>query len=175
VLVSRARGGDASALDDLIRRHHGLAYRVALGIVRDSDLAQDVVQDAFVKAMRALKTFRGDAPFKSWMMTIVSNQARTALRSQGRRQESGLDVVAPIATKETSVDDGVVHRSEAERAREFIARLPDKQRLAVMLRIDEGLSFREVAEATGSTEGSARVNYHHGITKLRTWMTEERV
>jgi RNA polymerase sigma-70 factor (ECF subfamily) len=60
--------------------------------------------------------------------------------------------------------------AESARAREALGRLPEKQRLSVQLRVDEGLSFREIAEVIGSTEGAARVNYFHGIRKLRVWM-----
>jgi RNA polymerase sigma-70 factor (ECF subfamily) len=172
-LVARARDGDTAALDALIRRHYELAYRVALGVVRDADLAADVVQDAFVKATCALDTFRGDASFRGWMMTIVMNQGRGALRRSGRRRESDIDGVAPIASGEVAPDEVVVLRDEATRARAFVDRLPEKQRLAVTLRIDQGLSFREVGDVIGSSEGSARVNYHHGVTKLRTWLMEE--
>jgi RNA polymerase sigma-70 factor (ECF subfamily) len=70
------------------------------------------------------------------------------------------------------VDDGVVRAQEAERARRLMGDLPEKQRLAVQLRVDEGLSFREVGELIGSSEGAARVNYHHGIRKLREWMND---
>jgi RNA polymerase sigma-70 factor (ECF subfamily) len=172
-LVERARGGDAQALDALIRRHYELAYRVALGVVRDADVAADVVQDAFVKATRGLDGYRGDSSFRGWLATIVKNEARSALRTTGRRNESDIDAVAPVAAPGAGPDDRTVLRDEARRVRAYVARLPEKQRLAVTLRIDQGLSFREVGEMIGSSEGSARVNYHHGITKLRTWMTEE--
>jgi RNA polymerase sigma-70 factor (ECF subfamily) len=71
-----------------------------------------------------------------------------------------------------AVDEGVIGRQEEERARGLVERLPEKQRLAVLLRVDEGLSFREVGELIGSSEGAARVNYHHGIRKLREWMDD---
>jgi len=172
-LVDRARDGDVAALDALIRRHYELAYRVALSLVRDPDMAADVVQDAFVKAARGLDGYRGESPFPGWLATIVKNEGRTALRSAGRRRESALDDVAPVAASGWSPADRAVTRDEARRVRRHVDRLPEKQRLAVELRIDQGLSFREVGEMIGSSEGSARVNYHHGITKLRSWMMEE--
>jgi len=172
-LVELARDGDVAALDALIGRHYELAWRVAVGVVRDSDVACDVVQEAFVKATKALATYRGDSPFRSWLVTIVKNQGLSALRAQGRRRESDLDAVAPVAAGGPSPAERTVVHDEAARVRRHVARLPEKQRLAVTLRIDQGLSFREVGEVIGSTEGSARVNYHHGITKLRTWLTEE--
>lgn len=172
-LVERAQGGDAVALDTLVRRHYELAYRVALGMVRDSDLASDVVQEAFVSATRALAGYRGDSSFRGWLATIVKNEARNVLRSAGRRRESDIDAVAPIAASGSTPVERTVVRDEARRVRRYVDRLPEKQRLAVTLRIDQGLSFREVGELIGSSEGAARVNYHHGITKLRTWLTEE--
>ena len=172
-LVDRARSGDAAALDTLVARHYELAWRVALGVVRDGDLACDVVQDAFVKATRSLAGYRGDSPFRSWLMAIVKNQGLSALRSANRRRESDIDAVAPVAAGDPSPADDVVLHDEAARVRHYVDRLPEKQRLAVTLRIDEGLSFREVGDLIGSSEGSARVNYHHGISKLRTWLTEE--
>ena len=91
----------------------------------------------------------------------------------GRRKESAIDDVAPIADRAVAVDRQVVGMTEAERARAFLEKLPEKQRLAVELRIDEGLSFREVGEVIGSSEGAARVNYHHGVKKLRDWLSED--
>ena len=171
-LVRRARRGDREALDLLVSRHHAVAYRVALGQTRDPDLAGDVTQSAFVKAMGALDRFRGEARFRTWLLSIVTNEARSALRRQGRRRESALDDVGPVRDPATPVDDGVVRAQEAERARRLMGDLPEKQRLAVQLRVDEGLSFREVGELIGSSEGAARVNYHHGIRKLREWMND---
>jgi RNA polymerase sigma-70 factor (ECF subfamily) len=107
------------------------------------------------------------------MLTIVVNEARAVGRRRGRRGETPLDEAGALADGGDDPARRAVLRSESERARACLARLPEKQRLAVQLRIDEGLSFREVAEASGSTEGAARVNYHHGIRKLRE-MLEER-
>ena len=169
-LVARGRAGDDSALDELVRRHHESAYRVALSVVREHDMAQDVVQDGFVRAFRALDRFRGDAAFRTWLLTIVANEGRGALRKRGRRRETGLDGVAPVASRERDAADRVAIEDEAARARRHVQSLPEKQRLSVMLRVDEGLSFREIGELIGSSEGAARVNYFHGIRKLRELM-----
>lgn len=169
-LVERGRSGDDSALNELVERHHAGAYRVALSLVKDEDTAQDVVQEAFLKAFRALNTFRGDAAFRTWLFTITANEARGALRRGGRRREIALDDVDSLRSDEMSPADSVVVSLEAERARRMLEGLPDKQRLAVSLRIDEGLSFREIGEVIGSSEGAARVNYFHGIRRLRELM-----
>lgn len=167
VLVARARDGDMSALDTLVSRHHAVLFRVALGVLKDEDQAADAVQDALLKAFRSLERFRGESRFRTWLLSIVLNEARGELRRRGRRRESDIEAVAPIADGRRAVDDEVAVREEAEHARRMVATLPEKQRLAVTLRIDEGLSFREIGELIDSSEGAARVNYHHGIRRLR--------
>ena len=169
-LVERAREGDQDALNRLVSRHHETAFRVALGIVRDPEMAADAAQDGFMKAIRALDRFRGDARFRTWLITIVSNEARGQLRKQGRRRETALDDVGPVMDGGTAVDEQVATSTEAERARALLASLPEKQRMSVQLRLDEGLSFKEIGEIIGSSEGAARVNYHHGIKRLREMM-----
>lgn len=170
VLVERARSGDEGALNRLVSRHHGTAFRVALGILGDPEQAADAAQDGFLKAVRGLDGFRGDARFRTWLLTIVSNEARGQLRRMGRRRESALDHAGPVVDGDRAVDDQVAMAEEAGRARRLLEGLPEKQRLAVQLRVDEGLSFREVGEIIGSSEGAARVNYHHGIRRLRELM-----
>lgn len=171
-LVGRAREGDSSALDRLVSRHHEVAFRVARGVLGDDELAADAVQDGFLKAFRSLDRFRGEARFRTWLLSIVVNEARGTLRSRRRKRESALDAVGPIADESTPVDEVVMVRAEADRARTMVEELPEKQRMAVTLRIDEGLSFREIGELIGSSEGAARVNYHHGIRRLRERMSE---
>jgi RNA polymerase sigma-70 factor (ECF subfamily) len=169
-LLRRARTGEAEALDALIARHHGAAYRVALGIVEDEADAADAAQDGMVRALRGLAGFRGESSFRTWLLAIVANEARSLLRRRVRRREGPLE--EDLAAGGRGVAEAVVSGDEAARARALLARLPEKQRLAVQLRVDQGLSFREVGEVIGSTEGAARVNYHHGIRRLREWMEE---
>ncbi len=170
LLVQQARRGDERALGALVDRHQGAVFRTAVAIVSDPDLAQDVTQDTFVKAMRALDGFRGEAAFRTWLLTIAANTARGVLRRRGRRVEVALDSVEPVAAEDADPARQVAVGEEAERARALLARLPEKQRLSVQLRVDEGLSFKEIGEVIGSSEGAARVNYFHGIRRLREWM-----
>jgi RNA polymerase sigma-70 factor (ECF subfamily) len=166
-LVERAREGDPRAMDELVTRHHASAFRIALGILRDEDGAADVAQDAFLKAFRGLGGFRGEASFRTWLLTIARNEARGALRKAVRRKEIGLDTAGPLASKEESAEEALLTGQESQRMMALLEHLPEKQRLAVTLRIYEGLSFKEVGAIIGSSEGAARVNYHHGIKRLR--------
>jgi RNA polymerase sigma-70 factor (ECF subfamily) len=171
-LLERARTGDDGALGTLLSRHREVAYRVALGVLHDEDGAADAVQDAFLKALRGLAGFRGESRFRTWLLSIVVNEARGGLRRAARRGETPLGPVPGHADARPGADEVLERREQAERARASLARLPEKQRLSVQLRVDEGLSFREVGEVIGSSEGAARVNYHHGIRRLRELMRE---
>ena len=166
-LVARARSGDERSLGSLVDRHHGSVYRTALAIVRDEELAADVAQDAFLKAFRGLDGFRGDAAFRTWLLTIAANEARTQLRRATRRRETPLDEAGPLLAGQPNPGETAVLRLEAARVRATLGRLPEKQRMAVTLRLEDGLSFREVGEVIGSSEGAARVNYFHGVRRLR--------
>lgn len=166
-LVELARAGDPVAMNELVSRHHAGVYRVALGILRDEDGAADVTQNAFLKAIRGLGGFRGEASFKTWLLSIAANEARGFLRKVGRRRELALDSAGPVESGAANVQDRLEVTEEAKRIRTLLGRLPEKQRMAVTLRIDEGLSFREIGALIGSSEGAARVNYHHGIRRLR--------
>lgn len=154
----------------LVRRHTDAVYRVAISMSGDSDLAQDVAQDAFIKAFKGLRDFRGDSSFRTWLLTIAANAARGALRRQGRRREVDLDSAPPVVSEAKGPDRMAEISEESARAREALSGLPEKQRLSIQLRVDEGLSFREIGEIIGSSEGAARVNYFHGIRRLRELM-----
>lgn len=168
--VEQAQLGDESAWRVLYERHVDLVFRLACRVVNDRDVALDVVQEAFVKASRAIGGFRGDSSFKSWIATITINEARSSLRKKGRARQVSLEAVAEPESLERGAEDRVSDRQLAARALEFVGTLPDQQRDAVLLRTTEGLSYREIAAIVGSSEGSVRVSYHHGMTKLREYM-----
>ena len=166
-LVQRARGGEEAALDALVSRHHGAVYELAFRVLGDSEAAADAAQDAFVRAIRRLDTFRGEASFRTWLLRIALNTARSAGRRTTRRREVPLEAVAGSLAGGRDAENDVVARTEAERAERALATLPEKQRLAVSLRLHQGLSHREIGALTDASEGSARVNYHLGIKRLR--------
>lgn len=165
VLLARARQGDDAALNALVGRHLGAVYDLSLRVLGEADLAEDAAQETWVLALRGLDGFRGDASFRTWVLRIAMNTARSALRRRGRRRETVL--------KDDLMEDGAdparaaVTRTEAERVAGALEALPPKQRMAVSLRIHQGLSYREVGEMLDCSEVSARVNYHHGIKRLR--------
>ncbi len=166
-LVQRVREGDQRAMNVLVDRHHGVVFRSCAAILSDEDLAADASQNSFLKAFKAVDRFRGEAAFRTWLLAIAGNEARGLLRKVKKRKEVTLEDVDTLRAEGNDPSAQAVLRSEVERVRAVLADLPEKQKLSVSLRIFEGLSFREIGEIIDSTEGSARVNYHHGIRRLR--------
>ncbi len=166
-LIERARAGDREALEWLVARHLDDVYGVAMRVLRDRALAQDAAQDAFVNAMNGLARFRGDASFRTWLLRITMNAARTLARRRGRRREVAIAEAVEVPGGGHDPASVAVIRTEADRALEALARLPEKQRLAVSLRVHQGLSYQEIGALIDCSEGAARVNYHLGIKRLR--------
>jgi len=169
--VQQARRGDERAWTELYERHSDLVFRLAYRVVKNRDAALDVVQDTFVKASVALAGFREESSFRSWVAAIAINEARSWLRKRSREPTVPLASGPEPASAGRPADRAVADSELAGHALRLIETLPDLQRDAVLLRTTEGLSYREIAEALGSTEGSVRVSYHHGIRKLREMMS----
>ncbi|MCG8469813.1 MAG: sigma-70 family RNA polymerase sigma factor [Gemmatimonadetes bacterium] len=170
--VEQARLGDERAWRELYDAHVDLVFRLAYRVVNDRDAALDVVQEAYVKASRSIDRFRGDSSFRSWIASITLNEARSWARKRARARQVGLDTVAEPADGSRGAAEAVSDADLAARALAFVDTLPDQQREAVLLRTTEGLSYKEIAEMLDTSEGSARVSYHHGITKLRSHMAQ---
>ncbi|HSK17710.1 MAG TPA: RNA polymerase sigma factor [Longimicrobiales bacterium] len=166
-LVERARSGDEDAREQLVRRYLPDVYRTTVRVLGDPDLAQDAAQDAFVNAMGGLPRFRGDASFRTWLLRIAINAARSVGRRNGRRREVSLVLAENEPTGKPDPARRAVNVTESERAERALDGLPTKQRLAVALRVQQGLSYTEIASSLNCSEGAARVNYHLGVKKLR--------
>lgn len=167
VLIQQARQGDRAAFGQLVRLHRDAVYRFAARWLADPDQALDVAQDVFVRAFNGLANYRGDSRFRTWLFSITLNTARSVTRRQKRRGEVRIDTGAEFIASLTPPDARAARAEAFARAAAELANLPEKQRGAVTLRVFEGLSFKEIGEIIGCSEGSARVNYHHGIQKLR--------
>jgi len=166
-LVQRLRQGDERAMNVLVDRHHGVVFRTCVATLYDEDLAADASQNSFLKALGAIGRFRGESAFRTWLLAIARNEALGLLRKVKKRREETLDNVDMLADQGNDPLAEVIIRSKVARVRAVLADLPEKQRLSVSLRIFEGLSFRDIGEIIDSTEGAARVNYHHGVQRLR--------
>ncbi|TVP76983.1 MAG: RNA polymerase sigma factor [Gemmatimonadales bacterium] len=172
-LLEQCRSGDHRAFGRLVREFEGPVFRFVLSRTGDEDRAADVTQETFIKALRALDGFRGDSRVLTWLLAIARNEIRAGYRQVSRRREQTLESMADPEDPTPGPDEQAVQKDEVRRVSGAIERLPDKQRMSVSLRLFDGLSFRDIAKATGTTEGSARVNFFHGLRKLREWLHDQ--
>lgn len=168
ILIRGTLAGRREDFDVLVERYQKPLYVFAYRFVHDPDRAADIVQTTFLHAYTHLGQFAGRSSFKTWLHQIALNEVRTAhRRSRGEQLVPLYDVEEPA----TSPDEGTgsTWKHTLER---LIARLPLRQRTVVVLRVFSDLAFKEIARMEGMSENSAKVNYHHAITKLRQWMRE---
>lgn len=164
--VEQARRGHEAAWRYLYEGHADFVFRLAVRTTGDRAAALDVVQETFASAAAGIGRFRGESSFRSWLARIAINETTNWVRRRARRRELAINAADHVAAGDR-VDEGVACRDMAERALAFARTLPPQQRAALILRTTEGLTYGEIAEALRTSEGSARVSYHHAIRKLR--------
>ena len=165
-LVAAARRGDRAAFGALYRRHARLVQAVLLARVAPDSVA-DLVQDVFLIAIERLRTLRDDGAFAAWLVTIARRRAADWRRR--RRDTVALDETVP---EPASAGPGTEEAYDAKAAVEAIRALPEAYRETLMLRFVAGLNGPEIAERTGLTHGSVRVNLHRGVELLRKKLNE---
>lgn len=173
-LVERARKGDHGAYETLVRIHEQAAFRVAFAIVGSAADAEDVAQEAFVKAYRALERFRRGAPFRPWLLRIVGNEARNARRASGRRafHERRAGMLEPVRTS-TGADEELFERSDRARILAAVDALPEGERTAIVARYFVGLSDAEAGAALGVARATVKMRAWRGLRRLRPELEEK--
>jgi RNA polymerase sigma factor (sigma-70 family) len=169
VLVERARRGDQDAYGELVTRYQALAARVAYVITASSAEAEDVAQDAFVKAYYALDRFREGAPFRPWLLRIVANEAKNRTAAAGRRPTVELGTVADRASGETALspEDAAVAGDLRRGLIAAMGKLREDDRLVLQYRYFLDLSEVEMAAALGVARGTVKSRLSRAMTRLR--------
>ena len=161
-LVDRARRGDHAAFEALMRRYQNRVFNLARRIVGDSDAAQDVAQEALIKAYQHLHRFQSKAKFATWLYRIAVNEARAYLRAEGRRQARWAKHGALQAAEPTMATE-----DKAGPLVGLLQELPQKQRVALALFYLQELSVREIAQAAGAPTGTVKTWLSRGRERLR--------
>ena len=169
-LVARALEGDGRAFQTLVEPHLPMLYRIAARACGNAALAQDAVQEALTLAFQRLGRYTPGTSLKAFLAAYAVGQAHTLLRGERRRRvrEEAADPPESLAGPISMVG---AHRA-ANRVRDALSKLPKKRRSAALLRLDGGMSYAEIAEAVGTTEGSARVLVHLAMKELRTQLSD---
>ncbi len=171
-LVALAREGDRVAFDELVRRTYTDTYALALKLTGDPEDARDVAQDVYLRAFKALRRFRGDAKFSTWLYRITTNCAATQLGRRRRHRHDALEHDTLVHDLDPEIDpqlriDASMLRERVEHA---LSRLPDRLRAVVVLREMYDLTHEAIAKELGITETAAKVRLHRARQKLKEFM-----
>jgi len=178
VLLERFAAGERAALEELFGRYRQPAYRAAFRLLGNEPDALDAVQEGFVKALTHLSGFQGRSSFKTWLLRVVSNAALDLGRQRGRRVLLSLSAPGADETADARLLTPDEAASGLERADlrtlldEALATLSESQRRAFVLHADAGLSYREVADATGVSIGTVMSRLFYARQKLREHLSQ---
>jgi RNA polymerase sigma-70 factor (ECF subfamily) len=168
-VVARAQRGDAAAYEELVRRYTEIAFRTACLVTGSAADAEEVAQDAFVKAWSALPRFKAGAPFRPWLLHIVGNEARNRRRAAGRRAAMELKVaqglrVGPAVPSPEAEAEAAAERAAILRA---LTDLPEDDRQVIACRHLLQLSVEETATFLSVPEGTVKSRLHRALGRLR--------
>jgi RNA polymerase sigma-70 factor (ECF subfamily) len=167
-LVDACRRGDPGAFEEVVRRTYRHVYTQAFRLVGDRQEAEDVAQEAYLRAFRGLPSFRGEARFETWLYRIVANAAMSHLRRRRRfgdllleEDDEGrtVELPSPVQVAEQAVDREALGRA--------LDSLPLSLRSVVVLKDVYGLSCGEIGELVGTTEGAVKVRLHRARRRLK--------
>ena len=180
-LIRAYRGGDEQAFEILLTRHQERVYTKINFIVRDSELANDLFQDTFIKVVRLLKEgkYIEEGKFLPWILRIAHNMAIDHFRRNKKmkmvRSRDEMDVFAKIDTGDSHVEDLLVEDQIHTDVRRLIDELPVDQREVVRMRMYDNLSFKEIAEKTGVSINTALGRMRYAVINLRKIVGENNI
>lgn len=169
-LIARWKAGDDRAATALVERHAAALARFAVASGEWSEV-DELVQDTFVRAFNSLGGFRGESSFRTWLFTIERRLLLDRRRAEKRRRDRH-EIQEDDAATEYDALDSVLADETQRRLRAAVERLSPTQREVFSLRVAEGLSYKEIAEAVGTTEGAARVHYHNAMRAVKEFLDE---
>lgn len=164
-LIARWKRGDQRAATVLVARHAASLARFAASF-GERDEVDELVQDTFVRAFASIDGFRGESSFRTWLFTIERRLLLDRRRAE-KRKGATMEVQENSAATEFDALDDMVAAESARKVRAAIDRLTPTQREVFLLRVNEGLSYKEIATAAGTTEGAARVHYHNAVRTIK--------
>jgi RNA polymerase sigma-70 factor, ECF subfamily len=162
--VDSARAGDREAFDRLVELHQRNVYGLCLRYAGNHQDASDLAQETFVKAYRSIRAFRGESSFSTWLYRIGVN---TCLSHRSGRRPPSEELRDEHAAEKEDALAGLQQAEEAETVRAAIRALPEKQRLTLILKLYHERTHEEIAQAMGTSVGTAKANLFHALANLR--------
>ena len=170
-LVAQCQAGDTAAFDVLVERHRRSVYQLCYRFAGNHEDASDLAQDTFLRAFKALGTFKGNSAFGTWLYRVAVNVCLN--RKAGKRLPTEPIDEREFTDRSADAADRLVQRKEtAAVVRAAIARLPDKQRATMILRTYQELPHEEIAVILGSSVGAVKANFFHALANLKKLLGE---
>jgi RNA polymerase sigma-70 factor (ECF subfamily) len=167
-LMARYCGGDAAAFETLYRRHRGPLFRYVRRLAPAAADAESLYQDAWMRVIQARDQWRRDQPFKPWLYRIAHNNVVDSLRREGRMPRADDDdAIAGLPADGRELDVMQVLRDCVERLLALLARLPEVQRSAFLLKEEAGLTLEQIGEVTGVGRETVKSRLRYALTRLR--------
>jgi RNA polymerase sigma-70 factor (ECF subfamily) len=165
--VQACQRGEREAFDLLVTRYQRDVYRLCYRYVNNHHDANDLAQEAFLRAYRAIARFRGDSAFSTWLYRIAVN---ACLNFKASRKQAADELSDSLPDPGSPVLDRLEQDEQSQRVRQAVSRLPEKQRATLILKVYHDLSHEEVAGILGSSVGTVKANLFHALNNLRRLM-----
>ena len=170
-LVERYLAGDMAAFDELMIRYERAIYRVCYRFVENREDAMDLAQDVFVKSFEHLPTFRRESSLKTWLYRIAINHCLNHVKKHSREF---VQVTESTSSTKSSAHAELEHQEQRQRFRKLVKRLPPKQRAILELRVNEQLSYEEIAKISGRSVSTIKASVFFALEKLRKLVKDPR-
>ena len=166
-LVSATIGGNREAFDVIVARHRRAVYQVCYRFVNNHEDASDLAQDAFVRAWRGMKNFKGESALSTWLHRIAINVClnRVSAKTLATEPIDSTEHVADVHTE--GAQHAMIREERAVAVRKAIAELPKKQRATLILRAYHDMSHQQIADVLGSSVGAVKANFFHALANLK--------
>ena len=166
-LVAASAAGQREAFDVIVERHRRTVYQVCYRFVNNHEDASDLAQDAFVRAWRGLKTFKGQSALSTWLYRIAINVCLNRVNAKTAKTEP-IDSTAHIAdVRIEGASHAMIREERAVAVRKAIASLPTKQRATLIMRTYHDMSHQQIADVLGSSVGAVKANFFHALANLK--------
>jgi len=167
-LMRIVQAGDHSPASEIYDRYSGRIYNFAFRFLKNAEAAEDATQEVFVKMLRHANQFHGDAKLSTWLFSITANWCRDYLRKADNRNKESDDVLVTLpAPSELSPDRTLEQRENEQRVRRALATLTAEQREAILLSRYQGLSYAEIAQIAGCSEGAVKTRVFRAMETLK--------
>lgn len=168
-LVERYLAGDEGAIEGLVMKYQKNIYALICRMTNDLEEAKDLTQKAFVGAIKGLKGFRRAASFKTWLYRIAINTSLNHIRKNRHKE---VELEESLAGNQPGILSTILEKEKWGHIQKGLDELPERQRLAIVLRVYDGLSCSDTAKVMGCSEGAVKAHYHNGVKRLREILKE---